>query len=276
MPTDFENYAAVSSIYDYSRPAVGLAHVLRGFEQCTSRGRLLLDVGCGTANYLNALGETFNSAIGVDRCPEMLCLARRKMLNNVALVRGDMLSIPFEPDSFDFLLSTFVIHHLPVERQRDSCFAFLLEAYRVLRPGGVFVLGTTAADQYDDGFWWSPLLPEAVKDVKSRLPIKTLDDGWFHDAADEIGFETIGRHVNYTDTLQRKDQYLNIEKYFDPSFRNGISTWALASPTERDSAIAQIRKINTDETYVTFLNSREQARNQVGQSVFITYRKPGV
>ena len=44
------------------------------------------------------------------------------------------------------------------------------EAYRVLKPGGVFHLNTSTPEQQRDAFWWLSLFPEATVKMMARFP----------------------------------------------------------------------------------------------------------
>jgi ubiquinone/menaquinone biosynthesis C-methylase UbiE len=89
-----------------------------------------LDVGCGQGDLLR-LGHTyFKSSAGCD--PSESMLASCSDLN--VRTQVSMLSFPFENQSFDFLTTVCVYHHVPHEERA----AFTHEAFRLLKPGGVF------------------------------------------------------------------------------------------------------------------------------------------
>lgn len=89
----------------------------------TFRGRVL-DVGCGLQPYRQFLDATQTEYVGVDRIGP---------LTNPTVV-GAAEDLPFEDESFDVVLSTQVLEHLP-----DPLCA-LREATRVLRRRGRIVL----------------------------------------------------------------------------------------------------------------------------------------
>ncbi len=97
------------------------------------------DVGCGSSRILADLPH----AVGVDMRHDKLSFMRR---TNKLLVMGDGTSLPFEDASFDCVVCSQVIEHIPNEDGR-----LIDELVRILRPGGVLVLGTP-----DYGSWqWS-------------------------------------------------------------------------------------------------------------------------
>ena len=61
------------------------------------RGELVLDVGCGDANYTGPAAEHTGRAIGLDRSPEMLRAAevRLRAVAGLRWVEGDATALPF-------------------------------------------------------------------------------------------------------------------------------------------------------------------------------------
>jgi ubiquinone/menaquinone biosynthesis C-methylase UbiE len=72
------------------------------------------------------------AATGLDLSPKLIELARR-IFADVPFVEGDVEQLPFPDASFDVVLFSGILHHLP---DPSRCAA---EAFRVLRPGGRFV-----------------------------------------------------------------------------------------------------------------------------------------
>lgn len=90
-----------------------------------ARGRML-DLGCGTRRYELIFREVVDSYIGLD-WPEI----KGRAFPDVV---GDAVHIPFVDASFDVVLATELMEHLPSPQN------FLLEVTRVLRVGGVLIL----------------------------------------------------------------------------------------------------------------------------------------
>jgi ArsR family transcriptional regulator len=94
----------------------------------------LVDVGTGTGRMLELFGRGAGSALGVDRSPEMLRLARVKLteagLAPVDLRQGDMYSLPLPSGSAD----TVIVHQVLHYAQHPA--AAIAEAARLLSPGG--------------------------------------------------------------------------------------------------------------------------------------------
>jgi dolichol-phosphate mannosyltransferase len=100
----------------------------------------VLDVGCGSSRIVVALPK----AVGFDIAQRKLRWLRPR---HDTLVRGEGRSLPFAGESFDAVLCSEVLEHVP------DPLVMLRELDRVLRPGGTLILGTP-----DYGRWsWRAL-----------------------------------------------------------------------------------------------------------------------
>jgi demethylmenaquinone methyltransferase / 2-methoxy-6-polyprenyl-1,4-benzoquinol methylase len=98
------------------------------------KGERVLDVGCGTGVLEQSLAANRGDVVGLDLTEEMLRLAQGKRIPSLdSLYVGDAENLPFRDDSFDVVLSCYVVKY---------CSAPLLasEVARVLRAGGRLVL----------------------------------------------------------------------------------------------------------------------------------------
>ncbi len=93
----------------------------------------LIDVGCGTGWYLDRLGDLCLERAGVDVSGGMLQLARCR-LPGVTIAQADARDLPFPDRSFDIVLSTRVLTHVP------ELEPLITETVRVLGPGGLAIL----------------------------------------------------------------------------------------------------------------------------------------
>lgn len=89
----------------------------------------VLDVGCGSSRIILDLKE----AVGVDILFRKLRFLKP---NHDKLVQASTLALPFKSESFDVVINSQVIEHIPQDPRIMS------EMWRVLRPGGTLILGT--------------------------------------------------------------------------------------------------------------------------------------
>ena len=103
----------------------------------------LLDIGTGTGRMIELLGSRATRALGIDRSPEMLRLARGRIeaagLARAEVRHGDMYALPAPDHSID----TIVIHQV-LHFAADPA-AVLAEAARALAPGGRLLVVDFAA-----------------------------------------------------------------------------------------------------------------------------------
>ncbi|MGE0774059.1 MAG: ArsR/SmtB family transcription factor [Sphingomonadaceae bacterium] len=94
----------------------------------------LVDLGTGTGRMLELLGEQAASAVGIDRSPEMLRLARAKLaavgMERIELRQGDIYALPLPSQAADTVILHQVLHYA----QQPA--AAINEAARLLVPGG--------------------------------------------------------------------------------------------------------------------------------------------
>ena len=111
-------------------------------------GEKVLDAGCGSGRTTIAVAEAFPQAKitaldkfdagyieegGMKLFQQNINLAGIE--NRVNIVSGDITGTPFENSQFDAVVSSFMIDHLQDGKQQA-----LKEAYRIMKPGGRFLL----------------------------------------------------------------------------------------------------------------------------------------
>jgi SAM-dependent methyltransferase len=107
-------------------------------------GDRVLDLACGPANQLAQIARINPDCefVGIDLSPEMLDRARELVaaqeLSNVGFVDGSITDLSqFDNDSFDAVISTMALHHLPDAESLNKTFN---EAARVLKSeGGLYL-----------------------------------------------------------------------------------------------------------------------------------------
>jgi SAM-dependent methyltransferase len=96
----------------------------------------VLDIACGSGRHLAALAARGFGGVGLDLSLHLLAEAAERRPG--WLVRGDMRDLPFHDGAFHVALSMFTSFGYFASRNEDR--RMLAEAFRVLAPGGVFVL----------------------------------------------------------------------------------------------------------------------------------------
>ncbi|MHB0939546.1 MAG: ubiquinone/menaquinone biosynthesis methyltransferase [Armatimonadota bacterium] len=96
-------------------------------------GSRCLDVCCGTGDVARALARRGAATVGLDASAGMLAVARERVGEEIALVRGDALRMPFPDDTFDALTIAFG------NRNVASLSGLFTEMRRVAKPGGRIV-----------------------------------------------------------------------------------------------------------------------------------------
>ena len=109
-----------------------------------SRGRWL-DVACGTGVVVRALASCVDEVFGVDLTPAMLEVGRLEAeaagLRNIRFEAGDATALQLHDASFDGAVTRFSLHHIPAPGR------VLAELARVVRPGGVVIVGDHVSDE---------------------------------------------------------------------------------------------------------------------------------
>jgi len=107
----------------------------------------VLDLGCGMKPYEPLLGARVRRWIGLDRRSTASGRPRSDVFGVVA-------AVPFRADSFDVVLCTQVLEHLPVPA------VLFQQAHEVLRPGGFLILTTPQTnplhEEPEDFFRFTP------------------------------------------------------------------------------------------------------------------------
>lgn len=109
-------------------------------------GGTLLEIGCGPGNHLFELSTRFDRLIGTDLSPCMIAVAEQKRLKHARRAAIRFVADPAEElDSVDAGQIDCVLCVGAFEHMLDKP-RVLVQAHRVLKPGGIFVCLTPNAD----------------------------------------------------------------------------------------------------------------------------------
>ena len=130
----------------------------------------ILDVGCGIGGSSLYLAEKFNaSATGITLSPVQVRRALERAVefglsDRTNFQVADALNMPFEDNSFDLVWSLESGEHMPDKNK------FMQECYRVLKPGGKFILVTWCHRPTDE----SPLSTDEQKHLTQIYQVYCL------------------------------------------------------------------------------------------------------
>lgn len=113
-------------------------------------GDRILDAGCGLGFYLYLLAQATDAELhGIELSRDRLGeAAAQREASGATLTAGDVTRMPYRAGTFDTVILSEVLEHLPDDR------AALAEALRVLKPGGVLAV-TVPHQRYP--FLWDPI-----------------------------------------------------------------------------------------------------------------------
>ena len=215
---DYDHLAAEYAQNRRVHPGV-LQGLVRG--GALGAGSRVLEVGCGTGNYLAALAAlTDCCACGVDPSAEMLAYARAQAQDcrfalgrqgshagcpQPAWVPGRAENLPFPDRSFDLAFSVDVIHHVT-----DRATAFH-EAYRVLRPGGRVCTVTDSESIIRARVPLAAYFPETVNADLARYPrVEALLSRMAEAGFADLSQETVELSYALTDGRPYRDKAFSV------------------------------------------------------------------
>ena len=129
----------------------------------------ILDIGCGNGKNMGSRDDCIY--VGLDICNNLINQAQSK--NNCSYITSDCLNIPLKKESFNYIMSIAVIHHLSnLDRRIKS----LLEIKRLLKKGGQALI-----------YVWSYEQPKFKNELSQDVMVKwTLNKKYNDNEKDKI------------------------------------------------------------------------------------------
>jgi ubiquinone/menaquinone biosynthesis C-methylase UbiE len=271
--SSYENYTQKSRNYDKTREPVGTEITVGCFAHAgvPLDEMVVLDAGCGTGNYSQAMLGYVGRIEAVDMNPGMLEVASQKLSGPRAEGRISFHSsrideLPFEDAHFDGIMINQVLHHLPDEASKEfpAHRQVFTEFARVLKSDGVLVVNTCSQEQLRHGYWHYDLIREAADALRHRyVPLEELEE-----IINDCGFEHRGRFAPVDAAVQG-------ESYFDPrgplnkEWRDGDSVWSLVAEDLLEHALYRIRKLDERGELETYAARNDALRPNIGQATIL-------
>jgi ubiquinone/menaquinone biosynthesis C-methylase UbiE len=123
----------------------------------------MLDIGCGTGDYVEVLSDSVRKYIGMDFAPAMIRQAKKNInstINPFFLV-GCAEALPFKDDSFDLIIAIGFIEYFEDPKIP------IREIVRVLKPKGTIIIQSFQHDFYKKIS--KVLTPALIKQVGSYI-----------------------------------------------------------------------------------------------------------
>lgn len=198
------DYDLVAARYDHRYEAHrfdGIEAVLQRFVG-HSRSLDVAEVGCGTGHWLAGLRQRVHTATGLDLSAEMLQRARTAA-PFALIARGQAEHLPWKTGSLDRVFCINAMHHF------NDPHAFLLEARRILRPGGALLIVGLDPHTALDQWWIYDYFPAALQADRARYQST---------AAIRKRLEAIG----FVEVLTDVAQHIHTEIPFAEAIRRGL------------------------------------------------------
>jgi ubiquinone/menaquinone biosynthesis C-methylase UbiE len=229
MKTYYQEIAPDYARYRRVHPEVLRGLIANGPIHADTR---VLEIGCGTGNYIGALRESVGCPCwGVDPTEEMLAQALVRS-PSVQLTHGQGEHLSFPDDSFDLTFSVDVVHHLADRRKAWH------EAARVLRPNGRLCIVTDSEDIIRKRQPQSIYFPETIEVELSRYPAidllqtELLGAGFAQIAQTVVEFRTVLPDLEpYRARVFSSLRLISEEAFarglarLEKDFRNGAIPW---------------------------------------------------
>lgn len=161
-------------------------------------GQRVLEIGCGTGELLRTLKQRFPEveALGIDPDLSALRRARRKATRGSLQIQYERAfadDLPLSDDNVDRVLSSFMLHHVPVA----EWVPVLREARRVLRPGGELHLVDLGGSLAGPDGGHPHRSSQATESLPAQVLAALVDAGLSGARENGSGRARLGRYVFY-------------------------------------------------------------------------------
>ncbi|MBI5148906.1 class I SAM-dependent methyltransferase [Candidatus Pacearchaeota archaeon] len=173
-------------------PKIGL--LIKNLASKWKPGKIL-DIGCGNCRNLLPFSFNYFDCYGIDFSSNMLKYAQefiKKHRMNVNLQQASATKLPFATNSFPYILSISMLHHLNAEERHKA----LKEIKRVLKPRGKVLFTVWNKLQWRFLFKSSDILiPWHVKGMRYDRYYHLLTYWEFKKLIEEHGFKILEKNM---------------------------------------------------------------------------------
>lgn len=171
-----------------------------------------LDVGCGTGAFSAVILEDCDPSalIGIDSSEQQVAVAQTELGNAFASFRvSDATRLPFEVDSFDVAVSSYVLNYVP-EKQR-----MMDEMARVVRPEGM--VAVSVFDHAGGRMSTHPVWELIGKRDPAYREAEFEKRGWniTHPDALKAFFENAGLEDVTLDSIEIDESFTDFDEYWN-------------------------------------------------------------
>jgi ubiquinone/menaquinone biosynthesis C-methylase UbiE len=219
---DYDRIAVQYDTQPYRQKTVDPELVAFLAQRQSDRPIRVLDVGCGTGNQLVANRTVYPAIrmVGVDRFHGMLRQAQPKA-PAMAWVQADGTALPFQAQAFDFVTCQYALHHI-----LDKT-AMVQAVFRVLRPGGRFILTNICPHAMPDWLYYAYFPSAHAIDLRDFWPPETIKH--VMECCGFQGIEVELVHHRYTQdlraflaTVRRRDACSQLVTLPDDAYAAGV------------------------------------------------------
>lgn len=211
-------------------------------------GMKAIDLAAGTGFTAAALAREVSKVVAYDGTVEMLeqagKLAQEENLDNIELVVGDVMDLPFENSTFDVATCRRAAHHFTDMKK------FLSEVFRILKPGGKLGVSDMLRPENDEADIFNEL--ERVRDSSHVGAIRTST---WEELLTEAGFQV--------ESMEVSDELYTVERWLSP----------VATDSPQGMQVKEIIRSH-DKGTISDGNINGEGQTILKQRIILVARKP--
>lgn len=212
----------------------------------------VLEIGTGMGYGVDVIAPSTTSFTTIDKsCPEF----ENPLPSNATFRQMVVPPMDFASESFDYVVSFQVIEH--IERDAD----FVSEVYRVLRPGGKFIVSTPNAPMSLTRNPWH------VREYRAEELEKLLGAKFSH--VEPMGVDGNERVMEYYEKNRLGVERITRFDIFD--FQHRLPRWALQIPYDLLNRLNRRRLLSRNEDLTTSITMEDYNIGPVTERSFDLY-----